>query len=152
MMQWSTSPDSSLETCVCFFPPSFSPSLLTVSPPPPPTPQAEASMIKYGKLLLTELPDDTTQLLQNLCTDWLPRGQTPRPGTNWNGMETKWNVLIGSLSTEDVVPDWSDPALYIELFVNHRHHLTVFLEHQISTHVRPSPLSLFHCMHCTLQL
>ncbi|CAI8032330.1 Vacuolar protein sorting-associated protein 11 homolog [Geodia barretti] len=75
---------------------------------------AEASMIKYGKLLLTELPDDTTRLLQNLCTDWLPRGQTPRP--------------------EDVVPDWSDPALYIELFVNHRHHLTVFLEHQISTH------------------
>ena len=97
-------------------------------------------MIKYGKLLLTELPDDTTQLLQNLCTDWLPRGQTPRPGTNplWNGMETVFIV-----SPEDVVPDWSDPALYIELFVNHRHHLTVFLEHQISTHVCLSSLSSF---------
>ena len=53
------------------------------------SPQAESSMIKYGKLLLTELPDDTTSLLQNLCTDWLPRGQQPKSGTPCrNGTET----------------------------------------------------------------
>ena len=44
---------------------------------------------------------------------------------------------------EEVVPDWSDPALYIELFVDRRQHLTMFLEHQIMTHVSsPSLTSL----------
>ena len=43
-------------------------------------------MRKYGKLLLTELPDDTTRLLQVLCTEWVPKGQQPSPGTRlvWN--------------------------------------------------------------------
>ena len=36
-------------------------------------------MTKYGKLLLAELPDNTTRLLQALCTDWVPKGQ-PAPG------------------------------------------------------------------------
>ena len=35
-------------------------------------------MTKYGKVLLGELPDDTTRLLQALCTDWVPRGQGGR--------------------------------------------------------------------------
>ena len=39
------------------------------------SPQAEANMTKYGKVLLGELPDDTTRLLQALCTDWVPRGK-----------------------------------------------------------------------------
>ena len=43
--------------------------------------------------------------------------------------------LLSLVPTEEVVPDWSDPALYIELFVNRRHHLTQFLEHQIIVHV-----------------
>ena len=37
-------------------------------------------MTKYGKLLLAELPDDTTRLLQALCTDWVPKGQPARGG------------------------------------------------------------------------
>lgn len=45
--------------------------------------QAEANMTKYGKLLLAELPDDTTRLLQALCTDWVPKGQPARGGQSW---------------------------------------------------------------------
>ncbi len=36
--------------------------------------QAEVNMKKYGKQLMSQLPDVTTGLLQNLCTDWVPKG------------------------------------------------------------------------------
>jgi hypothetical protein len=75
---------------------------------------AEMSMFRYGKVLLAELPEEATQLLQRLCTEWVPKGQQP--------------------SAEEVVPDWADPSLYIELFVDRRSFLTHFLEHQISVH------------------
>ena len=43
--------------------------------------QAETSMFRYGKLLLEELPEEATQLLQQLCTEWVPRGEQPGSGT-----------------------------------------------------------------------
>ena len=54
----------------------------------------------------------------------------------WYRMETVYHVMSYA---EEVVSDWSDPALYIELFVNRREHLTQFLEHQIMTHVSLPP-------------
>ena len=36
--------------------------------------QAEVNMKKYGKQLMSQLPDATTNLLKSLCTDWLPKG------------------------------------------------------------------------------
>lgn len=51
-------------------------------------------MVKYGKLLLAELPDDTTRLLQDLCTEWVPKGQQPSAGVQsaWNMDCMSWNV------------------------------------------------------------
>ena len=34
-------------------------------------------MKKYGKQLMNELPDETTRLLNSLCTDWIPEGSEP---------------------------------------------------------------------------
>ena len=31
-------------------------------------------MKKYGKQLMSELPDETTMLLNKLCSDWIPKG------------------------------------------------------------------------------
>ena len=31
-------------------------------------------MRKYGKQLMSELPDATTDLLNRLCSDWIPKG------------------------------------------------------------------------------
>ena len=44
---------------------------------PPFPPQAEANMKKYGKQLMSALPDKTTQVLVVLCTDWVPQGIVP---------------------------------------------------------------------------
>ena len=50
-------------------------------------------MRKYGKLLLTELADETTRLLQSLCTEWIPRGQQPSSGTTWYGIGSVCHVM-----------------------------------------------------------
>ena len=36
-------------------------------------------MKKYGKQLMSDLPDETTRLLTALCTDWVPVGVEPPP-------------------------------------------------------------------------
>ena len=36
--------------------------------------QAEANITKYGKQLMGEMPDETTMLLNKLCSDWIPKG------------------------------------------------------------------------------
>lgn len=47
-------------------------------------------MKKYGKVLLAKLPDETTRLLQDLCTAWVPRGQQPSSGMEWDYLS--WNA------------------------------------------------------------
>ena len=51
-------------------------------------------MRKYGKLLLTELPDDATQLLQKLCSEWIPKGHQPGPGMEWSLCGIEWRQYI----------------------------------------------------------
>lgn len=54
----------------------------------------------------------------------------------WNGDYLSWNRdIVVFYYAEEMIADWSDPALYIELFVDRRHHLTLFLEHQLKVHV-----------------
>ena len=54
--------------------------------------QVEASMKKYGKQLMNELPDETTRLLNSLCTDWIPEGSEPseNPGVLCVGVGGGW--------------------------------------------------------------
>lgn len=37
-------------------------------------------MKKYGKQLMNQLPDATTDLLKSLCTDWIPKGMDTSAG------------------------------------------------------------------------
>lgn len=74
---------------------------------------AEENMRRYGKRLMSAYPDKATELLTSLCTDWIPSGETTANSRR---------------------PDQSDPANYIESFVNNKQHLMRFLEHQIKVH------------------
>ena len=57
--------------------PSLPPSHAHTPTSPLPHTQVEASMKKYGKQLMNELPDETTRVLTSLCTDWIPEGSEP---------------------------------------------------------------------------
>ena len=41
-------------------------------------------MIKYGRSLVQKLPEETTQVLITLCTDW-PIGRDPTPQSTTSG-------------------------------------------------------------------
>ena len=42
--------------------------------------QAESNMKRYGKILMHHVPDETTELLKILCTDYQPSGDGEGPG------------------------------------------------------------------------
>lgn len=42
--------------------------------------QAESNMKRYGKILMHHVPNETTELLKVLCTDYKPVGDREGPG------------------------------------------------------------------------
>ncbi|KAG8569456.1 hypothetical protein GDO81_014420 [Engystomops pustulosus] len=66
-----------------------------------PFPQAESNMKCYGKILMSHVPNETTQLLNDLCTDF------PQPGGG----------------------DRANPEEFIPIFANNPAELKTFLEH-----------------------
>lgn len=42
--------------------------------------QAESNMKRYGKILMHHVPNETTELLKILCTDYRPSGDCEGPG------------------------------------------------------------------------
>lgn len=42
--------------------------------------QAESNMKRYGKILMYHVPNETTELLKILCTDYRPSGGNEGPG------------------------------------------------------------------------
>ncbi|KAG9482527.1 hypothetical protein GDO78_011285 [Eleutherodactylus coqui] len=66
-----------------------------------PFPQAESNMKCYGKILMSHVPNETTQLLNELCTDF------PQPGGG----------------------NRANPEEYIPIFANNPCELKTFLEH-----------------------
>ncbi|KFM62524.1 Vacuolar protein sorting-associated protein 11-like protein, partial [Stegodyphus mimosarum] len=79
---------------------------------------AEGNMKAYGKVLMTEVPEQTTQLLKRLCTDY-------------NSSE--------SISEKHLS---SNPEEFIHIFVNNSERLLEFLEHMIK--IRPTSSSLVY--------
>nr|XP_051693658.1 vacuolar protein sorting-associated protein 11 homolog isoform X2 [Oryctolagus cuniculus] len=71
--------------------------------------QAESNMKRYGKTLMHHIPEQTTQLLKGLCTDYRPstegRGDREAPGCRANSEE------------------------FIPIFANNPRELKAFLEH-----------------------
>ncbi|XP_052796081.1 vacuolar protein sorting-associated protein 11 homolog [Mya arenaria] len=81
--------------------------------------EAECNVIKYGKILMAERPEEMTELLKRLCTDYKP---TDRP-------------LVDATELEGASPHTSQRApaeQFIHIFVNNSAKLTEFLEHMIA--------------------
>nr|CAB3267620.1 vacuolar protein sorting-associated protein 11 homolog [Phallusia mammillata] len=82
--------------------------------------EAESTVKQYGKVLMCNVPEETTHLLKNLCTDYRPIGSQPsddadgRPISKSNGEE------------------------FIHIFVNTPEMLVKFLEHLIQADNKPS--------------
>ncbi|XP_027436789.1 vacuolar protein sorting-associated protein 11 homolog isoform X2 [Zalophus californianus] len=84
--------------------------------------QAESNMKRYGKILMHHIPEQTTQLLKGLCTDYRPslegRGDRETPGCRANSEE------------------------FIPIFANNPRELKAFLEHM--SEVQPdSPQGIY---------
>uniref|UniRef100_A0A8P0TRQ8 Vacuolar protein sorting-associated protein 11 homolog n=2 Tax=Canis lupus familiaris TaxID=9615 RepID=A0A8P0TRQ8_CANLF len=84
--------------------------------------QAESNMKRYGKILMHHIPEQTTQLLKGLCTDYQPslegRGDREAPGCRANSEE------------------------FIPIFANNPRELKAFLEHM--SEVQPdSPQGIY---------
>ncbi|XP_073759939.1 vacuolar protein sorting-associated protein 11 homolog isoform X2 [Callorhinus ursinus] len=84
--------------------------------------QAESNMKRYGKILMHHIPEQTTQLLKGLCTDYRPslegRGDRETPGCR--------------ASSEEFIP----------IFANNPRELKAFLEHM--SEVQPdSPQGIY---------
>lgn len=89
---------------------------------------AESNVKQYGKVLMTEAPRETTDLLKRLCTDYRPNNQP----------------LVDPTSLEGGVPriQRANAEEFIHIFVNNAVQLTEFLEHMIE--VQPNSSSLVY--------
>ncbi|XP_044312298.1 vacuolar protein sorting-associated protein 11 homolog isoform X2 [Varanus komodoensis] len=73
--------------------------------------QAESNMKRYGKTLMRQVPDETTELLKVLCTDYRPVGDCEGP-----------SVMEGVKA---------NPDEFIPIFANNSRELKAFLEHML---------------------
>ncbi|KAK7475894.1 hypothetical protein BaRGS_00032862, partial [Batillaria attramentaria] len=89
---------------------------------------AENSMKQYGKVLMAEAPQETTELLKRLCTDYKPTNQP----------------LVDQTSLEGAVPriQHANAEEFIHIFVKNSAQLTQFLEHMVE--VQPNSSSLVY--------
>ncbi|CAE1174781.1 VPS11 [Acanthosepion pharaonis] len=90
--------------------------------------EAEENLKKYGKILMSEVPQPTTELLKQLCTDYRPSDQPLVDQTVLDGGSPK----IQKAFAEE----------FIHIFVNSSARLTEFLEHMIK--VQPNSPSLLY--------
>lgn len=94
--------------------------------------EAEDNVKKYGKVLMAERPEETTDLLKRLCTDYKP---TDRPLVEAGDLEGGASGKVSRASADQ----------FIHIFVNNSAKLTDFLEHMISVS-RNSPSLLFNTL------
>ncbi|ESO93774.1 hypothetical protein LOTGIDRAFT_182193 [Lottia gigantea] len=88
--------------------------------------ECEDNLRKYGKILMTEVPEQTTSLLKILCTDYKP---TNKPLVDSYSMEGGHSLILKA-KAED----------FIHIFVNNSIKLTEFLEHMIAVQPNSSEL------------
>ncbi|CAG2230700.1 PEP5 [Mytilus edulis] len=90
--------------------------------------EAEENLKKYGKMLISEVPQQTTELLKRLCTDYRP---IDRP-------------LIDQVNLDGGIPRIQKASAeeFIHIFVSNSPRLTEFLEHMIK--VQPNSPSLLY--------
>lgn len=89
--------------------------------------EAEDYMKKYGKTLLTYVPEQTTDLLKRLCSDYKPS----------NALLVDQNMLQGAPPPAE---RRSHPEDFIHIFVNKSDKLLEFLQHMVTVQPRSSTL------------
>jgi hypothetical protein len=107
----------------------------------------EANMKKYGKRLVANLPDATTELLKALCTGRY------RPVPLEDGMQEGRQDMEGGMDMPTEHADMEGmadmgaegqlkarPEEFIHLYVNHSAHLRSFLQHMVSEEPSSSKL------------
>ncbi|XP_066929796.1 vacuolar protein sorting-associated protein 11 homolog [Clytia hemisphaerica] len=105
--------------------------------------EAEANLKSYGKLLMESVPDETTEFLKQLCTDYRPievkkkaEKQDVAPSTT-NGTTSNIgaSLVSGTINMESVTPprriERSHPDDFIHIFVHQRPKLKEFLQHMV---------------------
>ncbi|XP_066990678.1 vacuolar protein sorting-associated protein 11 homolog isoform X3 [Macrobrachium rosenbergii] len=78
--------------------------------------EAKENILRYGSVLLSHVPDDTTEVLISLCTDYKPS----------NSPIIKEGSLDGYLTPEE--PLYADPEEFEYLLVGHSEQAITFLE------------------------
>ncbi|XP_063243527.1 vacuolar protein sorting-associated protein 11 homolog isoform X2 [Bacillus rossius redtenbacheri] len=89
--------------------------------------EAEANMKRYGNLLIEKVPEEATQFLKKLCTDYRPS----------NKPLVDVGMLDGSLAPST---ERASPEDFIHLFLNNSECLVEFLEHLVKVQPRWSTL------------
>lgn len=89
--------------------------------------EAESNMKKYGNILIQHAPDEATQFLKRLCTDYRPS----------NKPLVDQSMLDGSASLH---VERANPEDFIHLFLNNSERLVEFLEHLVKVHTKWSTL------------
>uniref|UniRef100_T1ISE0 Vacuolar protein sorting-associated protein 11 homolog n=1 Tax=Strigamia maritima TaxID=126957 RepID=T1ISE0_STRMM len=87
--------------------------------------EAESNMKKYGKMLMTIIPNETTQFLKQLCTDFRPSN---KPLVDVSMLDGSKPMKIERAEAKD----------FIHIFVNNSKHLVSFLEHTIKIPLYPA--------------
>ncbi|KAK9883118.1 hypothetical protein WA026_001317 [Henosepilachna vigintioctopunctata] len=78
---------------------------------------AETYMRKYGNILIQKVPEDSTQFLKTLCTNYKPK----------DALLISENALSGNYD----IPNNAEPEDFIHLFLNNSERLVEFLEYVI---------------------
>ncbi|XP_074656340.1 vacuolar protein sorting-associated protein 11 homolog [Tubulanus polymorphus] len=99
--------------------------------------QAEHNLKTYGKVLMSEVPIQTTELLKRLCTDYRPSN---KPIVDETSLHSALGMVIDSSLTARVQKSYADE--FIHIFVNNSERLTEFLEHMVR--VQPNSPSLVY--------
>ncbi|KAK3746923.1 hypothetical protein RRG08_030334 [Elysia crispata] len=89
---------------------------------------AESNLKQYGKILMSQVPNETTELLKRLCTDYRPNDKPLIDQVSLDGGIGK----IQKAQAEE----------FIHIFVNNAGKLTEFLEHMIE--VQPASSNLVY--------
>lgn len=125
-------------------------------------------MKKYGKELMTEAPNETTDSLKLLCTDYRPSNSMLGYDNKFNGplLESEENIrlcvtvwlfaysapMIDELSLTESrrqrAVQKASPEEFIHVFVNNSKKLTEFLEHM----VKVSNVSFGDFIYCLLKI
>ncbi|KAF7418083.1 hypothetical protein HZH68_000736 [Vespula germanica] len=82
--------------------------------------EAESNMKKYGNILIENVPNESTQFLKTLCTDYRPSN---KPLVDQNSLDGNTDHHIDKANPED----------FIYLFLNNSACLVEFLEHLIKS-------------------